>query len=82
MSEKILIQTIRVRGRGRLVVDTALRSTTPDALAVTRLFRYDTTGGNIVANLPAASSVANGDEVIVKNEIGANEVDVVRRGER
>jgi len=64
----------------RPIVDIAASAVTPATLATNTVRRFDTTGGNIVANLPAANSVANGDWVDVKNETGGNSVDVTPAG--
>lgn len=62
------------------VMDSVLVTATPDSLASQRLARYDTTAGNIVANLPSASSVPIGRAITVKNEAGANNVNVTPAG--
>ncbi len=72
----LVIKTTRNAPASPIAVDTSVTSSTPDALTVGRLARKNTTAGDIVANLPPASSVRNGQSVIMKNEIGANNVNV------
>ena len=62
------------------IIDAALVSSTPDSLTVGRLARYDTTAGDIVANLPLADSLPKNASVTVKNEVGGNNVLVTRAG--
>jgi hypothetical protein len=46
----------------------------------TTVSRHDTTSGNKVAQLPATTAVTNGDIVIIKNEVGGNNVNVTPDG--
>jgi len=60
--------------------DGALTTATPDTLTAHRFGKYDSTAGNLVANIPAAADVKKGDKVGAFNQAGANSVTVTRSG--
>jgi len=63
----------------RYIPDIALVTTT-SALTEQRLARFDTTAGNVIGNLPAASTIFRGEVIVVKNEAGGNSVNVTPNG--
>ena len=63
-----------------LIIDAALTTSGPDDLTARRLARYNTNSGDIVSNLPPASSVRKNTVIAVKNEVGGNDVDVTPDG--